>query len=238
MSVRGGALGHLACRGVGLEVEELGQQLGPRHAVDGGVVDLRHQTHVAVLEPLDDVHLPQRLGAIELAAAHVAHVAGQLLEAARRRQRGAAQVVVEVEVLVVDPIGVAEAQRHLHQPAPEHGGQGQARPDQVAQFLEGVAAGDGGGVEHRRHRHVHVQAGRLQVQEARVQAGQPLHGASSRTRGPTLAESSHRGRDGAMGWSGAYLVLSPPPRPSLSWSRRSPGCPQGCWSTALRPGGR
>ena len=45
-------------RGVGLEVEELGQELGPRHAVDGGVVDLRHQTHVAVLEPLDDVASP------------------------------------------------------------------------------------------------------------------------------------------------------------------------------------
>ena len=178
---RRGGLGADLGRWIGLEVEELRQQLGRRDAVDGGVVELRHHAHVSVREALDDVHLPQRSCPVELPFGHVGHVRGQLGGAARRGERGASDVVAEIEVTVVGPVGVAEAQRHRHQAAPEHGGHGQARPDEVPHLLEGVAPGHGGGVEDGRHRDVHVEAGCLHVKEAGVQTGQLLHADPSRT---------------------------------------------------------
>ena len=88
------------------------EQVGAGDAVDHAVVHLRDQRPVAVLETLDHPHLPQRLGAVELLRHHPADEVAQLLLAARRRQRGVAQVVAEVEVRVVDPHRPAELERH------------------------------------------------------------------------------------------------------------------------------
>ena len=52
---------------------------------------------------VDEPDLPQRLGAVELLGEHAAGQLAQLLLARRRRQRGVADVVADVEVRVVDP---------------------------------------------------------------------------------------------------------------------------------------
>ena len=98
-------------RGVGLEVDEVDEELGPRDAVDRRVVQLGHERHVAVLEALDDGELPQRSAAVERDAGDVADELTQLAEGAGRGRGDAADVAVEVEVLVLDPHRVVEPER-------------------------------------------------------------------------------------------------------------------------------
>jgi hypothetical protein len=72
------------------------------------VVDLRDDGEpVAAGEPFDDPHLPQRLRAIELLRHDAAGEALQLILVARARQAGMSHVVLDVEVLIVDPDRVA-----------------------------------------------------------------------------------------------------------------------------------
>ena len=53
---------------------------------------------------------------------------GELARAAGRGQRGAAHVVVEVEVGILDPQRVVQAERHRHEPAPERRQQVRSAP--------------------------------------------------------------------------------------------------------------
>ena len=78
---------------------------------------------LAVVEAVDDPHLPQRAGAVERdgdqlggQVAHVGHVAVAL------GHGDVAEVPVEVEVGVLDPERVVDAERHLDQPAAERRG--------------------------------------------------------------------------------------------------------------------
>src|SRR3712207_9428398 len=54
------AVGRVDLAPGGLEVEQDAEDLRARHAVDDRVVDLRQQRAVPVLEPVDEVELPQR----------------------------------------------------------------------------------------------------------------------------------------------------------------------------------
>ena len=72
-------------------------------AVDHRVVGLGDDREPALGQPLDQVHLPQRAGAVERARHQPGDQLGELLVGARPGQRGAAHVVGDVEVLVVDP---------------------------------------------------------------------------------------------------------------------------------------
>ena len=47
-------------RPFGRQVEQHAEDLGSGHAVDGGVVDLRQQGNAIALQPVDQIHLPQR----------------------------------------------------------------------------------------------------------------------------------------------------------------------------------
>ena len=135
---------------IGLQVEQDAEQLGARDAVDGAVVHLGHQGDLAVLEPLDHPHLPQGAVPVQLAAGDVGREVAQLAHAARRRQGGPPEVVVDVELGVVDPDGVAQAQRDLHQTALEDGDLGDPIDDHLADAPERVAVGHGRGVEDGR----------------------------------------------------------------------------------------
>ena len=75
--------------------------------------------HRSVLEPVDQVQLPQRPGAVERAGEDPRDLLGELLVGPGRRQGELADVEVEVEVAVVDPVGVVEPERHLGE-APAH----------------------------------------------------------------------------------------------------------------------
>ena len=71
--------------GLGRRVEHDGQQVGARDAVDHAVVRLRDQRPAAVLEALDDPHLPERLCGRAAATSPARPGCG-----ARRRRPGAA----------------------------------------------------------------------------------------------------------------------------------------------------
>ena len=73
------------------------------HAIDDHLMGLDEQRQPITAEPLDQIHLPQRAGAVQRAARQPGDEVVQLGIAARRRQRRAPDVVGDVEVGVVDP---------------------------------------------------------------------------------------------------------------------------------------
>ena len=73
-----GGPGRDRARCVRREVEEVDEQLGAGHPVDRGVVDLADHGHVAVVEALHHVDLPQGPGPVEGDAHDGAHQLGQL----------------------------------------------------------------------------------------------------------------------------------------------------------------
>ena len=120
--------------------------------------------------------------------------------------RGPSHVVVDVEPGVVDPHRVAEAERHLDQPAPEHRGGGDAAGDPLLHPLERVAPRDRRRVEDQGHGHVHVEARGLEVEEAGVESAESFHRLSLRRRPPC-----------------------PPAGPSFATPVPSPLCPGSDW---------
>jgi hypothetical protein len=132
------------------------------------MMHLGDEGEVPVLQPLDDVHLPERLRTVELATADVADELGELVHATGRRQSSSSQVEVDVEGRVVHPVRVSQAEGDLYEPAPEHGSLDEAAAHEFADAIERIATFDGGRIEYRCHRHMHVQGRRLQVEEAGV----------------------------------------------------------------------
>ena len=89
-----------------------------------------------VVEALDDVELPQRPVEVERAGDQPGHLDAQLAPVARLRQGDVADVELEVEVGVLDPVRVVEVERHPHQPLAEHPGLVEALVDVVEDALE------------------------------------------------------------------------------------------------------
>ena len=73
---------------------------------------LGDEREAVVREPLDHPHLPQRLRGVELLRQDAAAQSLQLPLLAGLRQGGVADVVEEVEAVVVDPHRVMQSQRH------------------------------------------------------------------------------------------------------------------------------
>ena len=167
---------------------------------------------------LDHPDLPQRLGPVELAAGDVAGQVGQFEETPGRGDGGAADVVVDVEVGVVHPHRVAQAERDLDQQPSEHGRLVGARGDLGLHLGERVAAGHGGRVEHGDHLHVHVEGGRLEVEEAGVEAAQRFHRPPSSSGGPP--PSGRRPDHDATGRHVPYRRVGPS-RPGGRTGRRA-----------------
>ena len=143
------------------------------------MVRLGQHRPATVGQPLDDVGLPQRTGAIHPTPDDACDLFGELVGPAGRGEPDVANVVVEIEVGIVDPIRVVEFERHLDQP-PTHGFE--AAEQRVEAFVGGLIRievalrpfVDGETV------HVAVGVGGLHVEETRVEAGQLLHTVQSR----------------------------------------------------------
>ncbi len=148
----------------------------PGEAVDGRVVDLGQHRHDAVLEPVDQIQLPQRPGAVERPGDDPRHLLGELLVGARRRQRELADVEVEVEVRVVDPVRVVEAERHLGQTPAHRRQQRQPLGEHLLDVGElELAARGGARIEDRDPADVPALARVLEREELGVEAGQLAH---------------------------------------------------------------
>ena len=100
-----------------------------RHALDG-------------VEALDDVQLPQRPRQVERPGVETGGLHAELVPVAGSRQGDLADVVLEVELAVLDPVRVVEVARHPHDLLAERPGEVEARLEVVEDLGEGdLAAG-------------------------------------------------------------------------------------------------
>ena len=128
-------------RRVRAEIEQDGREVDAGDAVDERVVGLEDQREPIALEPLDEPALPQRLGAVELLGGDPRREQEQLLLGPGRRQRGVADVVLEVEVRVVDPQRPAGLERRRRELLPVARDEVQPSADVVEVVRRTSAAG-------------------------------------------------------------------------------------------------
>ena len=124
-----------------------------------------------VLESFEDVELPQRLAAVQRTRQDPSHHTLQLEPAARLRDRRSPEVEVQVEPIVVDPERPGETGGQAEDPLPQARCQVEARRGDASDILvrEGTVLARG---EHGHARDVHVHGGALEIEEARVEAGE------------------------------------------------------------------
>jgi hypothetical protein len=140
------------------------------------MVDLRQQRHAPALEPVDHVQLPQRPAAVERPGEDALDGVPQLLVVAGRRHRGVADVEVDVEVGILDPVRIVEPERNRDEPARERRKEVQALTDEAGDACVGdLAARRGRRVVHGKAAHVPVGPGCLDREELGVQARELLH---------------------------------------------------------------
>jgi len=140
------------------------------------VVDLGQEGDLPAFEPMDQVELPERPGAVQRTAEDARHLVRQLLVAPRCGQSELPHVEVEVEVRVVDPVRVIQAERHLGEAPAEWGQQRQPLDDQLLDVVEvDLVARRGGWIEHRDPRDMAGLPRRLHGQELRVKTRELSH---------------------------------------------------------------
>ncbi len=89
--------------------------LGTGNPVDRGMMDLRNQGKTAfrnarhVVEALDDIGLPKRSRRIERPGMQACRLDAELTPVTGLRERDVADVKLEIEVRVVDPVRVIQA---------------------------------------------------------------------------------------------------------------------------------
>ena len=153
-----------------LEVEQHGREVDAGDAVDERVVRLGDQREAAVVEPLDEPQLPQRLRAVELLRVDARGQRAQLLLAAGARERGVAQVVLEVEARVVDPQRPAGLERRHRELLPVARDEVQPAADVVGEVREGRRRA----LEDHHGADVHVRVRPFLGEEGRVHRGEPI----------------------------------------------------------------
>jgi hypothetical protein len=101
------------------DVEKLREKFGSGHAIDDRVMEFGDQTDLASIEPLDEMHLPRRLIADKRPAHDLRRHFVQFHLPARVRQGCPMKVVVEIEIRVVHPTRVVEAEGNFNESAPK-----------------------------------------------------------------------------------------------------------------------
>jgi hypothetical protein len=154
------------------------------------VVDLGEEADAPVPQAVDEVDLPQRPRPVQRPGHDPGQDLRDLALGARRRDRGLAHVVVEVEVGVLDPVGQVEAERHLDEPPAEGRQQVQPLGDDRPQALRADRpVGRGRRVVDAQDPDVPERARRLDAQELRVERRQLVHQPPGSATGPDASAS-------------------------------------------------
>ena len=147
-------------------------------AIDHRVVRLGEQREPSALQPLDQIHLPERTIAIERSRHEATDEIAQLGIGARAWQRGPAYVIADVEFLVVDPHRVGQPPRDRAHLLPIARHESDACLDQVPEAV--VVESALGLLEQHDPTDVHRGRRLLQVEERHVEWTEPVgHRASS-----------------------------------------------------------
>ena len=162
----------------GSEIEGDAERRHAREPVHRAMMHLDVNGEGAVLEPFDEVILPQRAAAIERDGVQLRDQGPQLLHAAGLRQGLVADVVVEVHFVFDHPGRMVDAERRRLEAAairrqeiePGRHVLAEAGEEIVLRRLR---------LENRDAGHVHGRLGRLHVEEERVDEGKTFHGEPS-----------------------------------------------------------
>jgi len=138
------------------------------------VVHLGVDGELAGREPVDHGELPQRPGAIERLLVEHGDQRLELGHRAGRRHGRAANVMVEIDVLVLDPERAIEVERHAHDPGVQERHERQAPGDRRLVLRKEVAAVALRQVDQAQATDVRRRLRRLAVQKDRVLIGQLL----------------------------------------------------------------
>src|SRR5680860_1770806 len=93
---------------------------------------LRVESDLAVLDPGDHIRLPQRAGPVQLPRVDSGNLLAELRKTPGRRQGQLAQVELDVEVRVVDPVRPTQAQRDRDETLTEWLGEVQTRLEHLS----------------------------------------------------------------------------------------------------------
>ena len=155
-----------------LRVQQHGHDLVARDPVDDRVVDLGQQCDAPALEAVDHVELPQRPPAVERAPEHAAAPSPRAAGRRPARERGLADVEVEIEVRIVDPVRAGRVPSGTCTSRQRNGGSRCSRSSSSC-WISGraeLAARRGRRVVDAQERHVAVDPGGLDVEELGVEA--------------------------------------------------------------------
>ena len=133
-------------------------------------MDLRIENALAVREAGDDVELPKRTTAIERVGVQAADHFLELRLGAGRGQGRLAQVVVEVELVGVDPAGMVEIVERRCQPLGEDRDGVQPAFEEAAEVLVETALEVLGKLKVGQPRHMHGSLGRFEIKKRGVDA--------------------------------------------------------------------
>ncbi len=138
------------------------------------MVHLGVKPDLVVLHAFEDIELPERAGAVEQFGMHPADDALQRRAIARRRQAGAEDVAVDVELVVLDPGRMIDVEWRLLQAGFQDRRDVQPRGDHRPELFEEVALVAFGQAEDRHAADMHRHFRGFQIQKRRVQRRQLL----------------------------------------------------------------
>ena len=137
---------------------------------------LGEDRHPVAVEAVNEVQLPQGAGAVQWPSGDARDLLGEHARIAGGGERQLADVELEIQVRLVLPIGVVEAERHLDQSPAERRDQVEAGGDQVADRAVGELSTRGGARVADPHRgDVAMGPAVLDGQELGVDAGELAH---------------------------------------------------------------
>ena len=128
-------------------------------------------------QPLDEVHLPQRLGPVQRRAGDLADRVVEFASAAWAVHPVGPDVVLEIDLAVLPPHRVVELERDVDQLVAERVELVEPAVDDLAELVDPeLPVTQFVELDHRELQRVHVHDRRLAVQQYRVPPAEPLHG--------------------------------------------------------------
>ena len=169
-----------------VRLHRLRHLVGRCDAVGEDVVNLVDDRDPVPRQSLREVHLPQRVAAVQRRAGDLADQRIEFAAPAGGRHAYLAKVVVEVDVVVLHPHGVMQLHRDVDELVAQRRQRHQPRIGHLPEQFEAEAV-DARHVQHADLQCVHVDLRRLAVQHQRVDAVESFHIPPRSPTNPSLA---------------------------------------------------
>ena len=172
---RVGRIPGLAGLRAGRQIHAARQQIRRGHPVGERVVDLADHRDPVIGQALDEVHLPQRVIAVQRRAGDLADRLVELATTARRGHSPRPHVVGQVDVAVFPPHRVMQLERDVNELIAKRLQLVQPAVNDPAERVDVEVATVAIQLDHRDFEGVHMHIRCLAVQQHRIPAAQPFH---------------------------------------------------------------